>query len=321
MMIGHSTERLQSFSIHFSHRNACVMFLLCTIALLACCFASNVVADDDDVVYLSDLQWVSASNGLGPVELDMSNGGTNSGDGSIITLNGQTYQKGLGVHANSEIVYDISKDYSQFLADIGIDDEAGSSRGSVIFQVWADGTNIYESVLIAGRAPIIHIDLNVTGVDELKLIVTDAGNGNDYDHADWAGIRLVSVPKPPKDADNDQMPDKWERRYFHSTNHPNGAATADYDSDGLSNINEYFAGTDPTDADSVLEMTSVQKGDGSDLVLRWKSVRDKQYSIQTSTSLMDGFVTQASGIPATPPINTYAVPLDQEACYYKVLVD
>lgn len=51
------------------------------------------------------------------------------------------------------------------------------------------------------------------------------------------------------DSDGDGMPDEWEIRY--GLNPANsGDAGSDADSDGLSNLNEYLAGTDPTDSDS-----------------------------------------------------------------------
>jgi hypothetical protein len=57
--------------------------------------------------YVSDLTWVSATNGHGPVEKDKSNGENLAGDGRTLTLNGVTYAKGLGVHAASEVVYNL----------------------------------------------------------------------------------------------------------------------------------------------------------------------------------------------------------------------
>jgi len=83
---------------------------------------------------VSDLQALTSVNGWGPMEIDMSNGEMAAGDGRIITINGSQYQKGLGVHAYSEVVYDIGGQFSTFISDIGVDDEVGN-RGSVIFQV------------------------------------------------------------------------------------------------------------------------------------------------------------------------------------------
>jgi hypothetical protein len=39
-----------------------------------------------------------------------------------------------------------------------------------------------------------HIALNVNGVKQLRLHVDDAGDGIDYDHADWAAARVTAAP-------------------------------------------------------------------------------------------------------------------------------
>lgn len=54
-----------------------------------------------ETVYLSDLNWVGTPiNGWGPVEKDRSNGERGATDGNVITIEGQTYAKGLGAHGN-----------------------------------------------------------------------------------------------------------------------------------------------------------------------------------------------------------------------------
>lgn len=140
-------------------------------------------------VYLSDISWLSAQNGWGPVERDKSNGESPAGDGRTITLNGTTYSKGLGVHANSEIAYSLNSQYASFLSDIGVDDE--ETTGSVTFQVWLDGTKVYDSGVMNATSTTKSINLNVNGKNTLKLVVTDAGDGANSDHGDWANARLT----------------------------------------------------------------------------------------------------------------------------------
>lgn len=142
------------------------------------------------MVYLSDLNRVSAFNGHGPVELDTSNGEAAAGDGQTITLNGVAYGKGIGAHANSEIVYDLGGEYSSFVADVGIDDEVGS-HGTVIFRVYADGELLYDSGVMTGDSPTRSINVSVAGRQQLRLVVDVAGDNHFWDHADWAGARLV----------------------------------------------------------------------------------------------------------------------------------
>lgn len=132
--------------------------------------------------YLSDLNWSSASNGYGDVQKDKSN------NGNTLTLNGTTYSKGLGVHAASEIVYNLNGSYSKFTADAGIDDE--SWAGSVQFQVFADGNKVYDSGVVTGSSDTQHIDVSINGAKELKLVVLDGGDGINSDHADWANAQV-----------------------------------------------------------------------------------------------------------------------------------
>ena len=149
--------------------------------------------------YLSDLNWTSASNGWGPVRKDRSNGESQvTADGPLIILNGTTYPKGLGTHANSIVTYQLAGRYARFLSQVGVDDEAGSN-GLVNFQVYLDNVLAYESGLMNGSSATKGIDLNVGGKNELKLVVTDGGNGIYYDHSDWAAARVVSVSNPVSD--------------------------------------------------------------------------------------------------------------------------
>ncbi|MGH7179001.1 MAG: NPCBM/NEW2 domain-containing protein, partial [Tepidisphaeraceae bacterium] len=140
--------------------------------------------------FLSDLTPTFASNGWGPYEKDKSNGEQAAGDGVPIKLNGTTYTKGLGVHATSDLRYNLAGQYASFTASIGVDDEVGSA-GSVVFQVWCDGIKLYDSGTMTGSTATKNVSVNVTGKNELKLIVTNAGNGSGSDHADWANAKIT----------------------------------------------------------------------------------------------------------------------------------
>ncbi|WP_175631936.1 NPCBM/NEW2 domain-containing protein [Virgibacillus siamensis] len=143
--------------------------------------------------FISELPFLDEpQNGWGPVELDTSNGRNSEGDGSTITLNGKTYEKGLGVHAQSEVTYYLGGHSSRFTADIGVDDEMrNGSPSSVIFQVWGDGKKLFDSGLMTETSETKTVDVNIEGVNVLKLVVTDSGNGNGSDHADWADAKIM----------------------------------------------------------------------------------------------------------------------------------
>lgn len=151
-------------------------------------------------ISLSDLEWSYVSNGWGPVEKNKSNNDSAAGDGRTLTIQGQRYAQGLGVHANSEIRYRLDGKYSNFTSAIGLDDESGNI-GSVSFQVWADGAKLYDSGYMGPATPLKSINVSIAGKNELKLIVTDGGDNINWDHGDWANARLVQA------ASNNPQPD------------------------------------------------------------------------------------------------------------------
>lgn len=158
--------------------------------------------------YLSEFDPVVKDNGWGRYERDRSNGESRSRDGETIEINGVKYGRGLGVHAKSDLRYQLFRKFKSFNADLGVDDEVGQG-GSVIFEVWLDGARKYVSPLMKGTDAALPISLDVTNVNELKLIVLDGGDGITRDHADWAGARVstgAAVNPNPNPNPNPQPP-------------------------------------------------------------------------------------------------------------------
>ncbi|MDD7836577.1 endo-alpha-N-acetylgalactosaminidase family protein [Paenarthrobacter sp. AB444] len=141
-------------------------------------------------VYASDHPWVSATNGWGPVEKDMSNGEQGAGDGKPLTLNGTVFAKGLGAHANSTIRYFLGGRCTAFNATVGIDD-AQPTRGSVKFSVVADGTTKLTTPVLGATSAPLPLTVDVTGAQYVELMADDAGDSNGNDHADWAGAKFT----------------------------------------------------------------------------------------------------------------------------------
>ncbi|MER5863678.1 NPCBM/NEW2 domain-containing protein [Kitasatospora sp. NPDC002040] len=142
-------------------------------------------------VNLSELAWSDARSDFGTVRKDR------SVDGNPIRLNGTGYAKGIGTHANSSVTYPLNGGYTRFRSDVGIDDEITAS-GTVRFEVWGDGVKLYSSPsTLTPTSPTQSIDISVAGVNSLVLKATDAGDGINSDHADWAGARLIANRQTP----------------------------------------------------------------------------------------------------------------------------
>ncbi|MFF2412631.1 NPCBM/NEW2 domain-containing protein [Streptomyces sp. NPDC058092] len=149
-----------------------------------------VVAPPAGSSYLSDLPRLSATNGWGPVEQDTSNGESKAGDGNPITIGGTVFAKGLGVHAHSAVEFYTGGACSAVTAQVGVDDEKGT-KGTVAFEVWADGTKAASTNVLTNAMPAQPLSADVSGAQVVRLVVTDGGDGTDSDHADWADLRIT----------------------------------------------------------------------------------------------------------------------------------
>ena len=114
-------------------------------------------------------------------------------DSSPLTLSGIVYPHGLGTHAVSRLLIELQGSATHFDAMAGVDDEK-KGAGSVQFQVFVDGKKQAETPVLHGGDAPVPVSVDLTGAKRMTLVVTDGGDGNDSDHADWAGALLTLVP-------------------------------------------------------------------------------------------------------------------------------
>lgn len=155
----------------------------------------SVVGDYD---YVSDINWESAKVDWLTANKDKAPNGS-----TIQLINSgidRSYEKGLGVHANSEVIYNIEDmGYTSFEAYIGIDQSLrGNANASATFEVWVDGKKSYESGVFKHNTPQQFIEIPLEGAKEIKLITTDAKNSNSADHTVWADAKLIMTNGQPK---------------------------------------------------------------------------------------------------------------------------
>ncbi len=149
------------------------------------------------VHYLSDLAAEGAiehRQQWGKLGLDAA--ANKSARGSPIRIGRQVYRKGLGHHANGEILVKLNGQYEAFHADVGVQWQ-GSGRGSVIFRVEVDGREVFRNGPMSDSDPPKKIRVSLKDAKKLRLVADDAGDGISYDMADWAGARLLGGPHTP----------------------------------------------------------------------------------------------------------------------------
>ena len=148
------------------------------------------VVNMEDFKYLTDYNWKSTQNSYKAPNKDKSMSGKAL---RLTNENGQevTYERGIGAHSTSTIIYDLSdKDYAYFTSYVGVDRQMFGTVGSVSFEVYVDGEKKFDSGLMKSRDPQKYVEVDINGAKELKLVVTDGGNGNGSDHATWGDAKL-----------------------------------------------------------------------------------------------------------------------------------
>jgi hypothetical protein len=133
--------------------------------------------------YLSDLEPLSSSTRpiIAPAR-DWKRDSTVTG--LPIKIGDQTYDKGLGFAAGTEVTFENDGPYDLFLAEIGIDIDA-RGRGDCEFVILSGDEELLRE-RVRGGEPARLIKVNISGVDKVTLRV-EAGEDLDIaDHADWA---------------------------------------------------------------------------------------------------------------------------------------
>ena len=202
----------------------------------------------------------------------------------------------------------------------GISDSPSISADArfIVFRSFA--TNVIPGI---SNVPSLFVFDRTTGSNSLLATASAGGwtsfaslpivstNGNNVVFQSWnvAGItndlnRVQNIFAAAQDSliadsDADGIPDWWMLQYF---GHANGEqsdssrATDDADGDGLSNAQEYFCGTDPTNPNSVLALQIAPDTIGSNTAsLTWPATPGKTYQVQYKDNLNGAAWTNYSG--------------------------
>ena len=171
------------------------------ILLLTCVAASATIHAAS--VRLDELDLAPMTAGWGAARTNLSVTGT------PLSVGGVKFARGAGTHANSECLVTLDGRAQRFSARVGVDDNAGNARASLEFQVLGDGRELWRSGVCRWQDAPRDCRVELAGITNLELIVTDAGDGLEFDHADWAeagfeftGVvpRTVAVVAPPEAA-------------------------------------------------------------------------------------------------------------------------
>ena len=170
-----------------------------------------VTLADGSTIKLTDRKYLRGTCGWGSI------GVNRNLEGNSLSINGQKYDNGYAVHANSILLFDIPENAVRFTALVGLDNSGTDqgSKSSVEFMVFDGDPTMREETTDqwSGGNVTIKIDpgkqaacsgfisrttaqtrdmeADIEGAEKLYLVVTNGGDGLSYDHADWANPVLV----------------------------------------------------------------------------------------------------------------------------------
>jgi len=163
--------------------------------LLSVCAFSGQRRRDAQIVWLSSLDLGKMTAGWGRPVSDR------SVQKKAISIAGRKFDKGVGTHARSVMYIDLAGGSQRFSAYVGVDDEVNGNIGSVEFRIYGDGKLLWTSGVMKANEPARKADVDVSGVQTLVLLVGSAGDGINFDHANWAQAKFTVTGELPRAID------------------------------------------------------------------------------------------------------------------------
>ncbi|HVY68702.1 MAG TPA: thrombospondin type 3 repeat-containing protein, partial [Verrucomicrobiae bacterium] len=116
------------------------------------------------------------------------------------------------------------------------------------------------------------------------------------------------------DVNHNGISDAWEAAFFGSVsaNHP---ATTDTDHDGMSDYAEFFAGTDPTNAESHLEIAMPVVNSNRTIGFNWNAIPGRSYRLEGTTDATNWIVYSDWVIATSATASITLPPLAQRQSY------
>jgi alpha-galactosidase len=124
-------------------------------------------------------------------ELDFGHIGINENYyGGPLSIHGVVYSHGLWVNSVATLYYYLGGNCSNFSASLGLDD-SDKGTGAVVYEIYADGTQVYNSGVVTNTTPTVNASVNVSGAQVLELYVGEGNGTINYGNADFGDPQLT----------------------------------------------------------------------------------------------------------------------------------
>ncbi|HEY0667570.1 MAG TPA: NPCBM/NEW2 domain-containing protein, partial [Sphingobacteriaceae bacterium] len=166
-----------------------LFFLLAVLSLLFQSMKEPV----EHKVLLSALNIKNIRQGFGSPQLNKSAGG------KPFFIASQTFENGVGTNPRSVLWVNLAGGSSKFISTVGIDDASVEKTHTVKFKILGDGKKLWDSGEMKYGQPAKQLELDVSGVNELVLIVNVLNTYNRVKvQTNWANAYFIVTGSEPQ---------------------------------------------------------------------------------------------------------------------------
>ena len=249
-------------------------------------------------------------------------GGSGSGQLTLTGGNLQALSMVVGQLAGSQGSLMISGGTATVWSSLVVGNCGTTAAGQVTV---ASGGSLF--VTNATHTAFLDVRNGTLVVDHGGLLVADRIIGTNgcgrIIHVNGGTIIVTTLTLDPSlSAVGDNIPNSWKQQYSLDPLDPN-VANQDPDGDGMSNLQEFLAGTDPTNSASYFHITSVVSS-GNDLAVTWMMGSGKTNALQAmagsyydTNNYADIFIVTNTVGPTTNYLDLVAA-TNAPARYYRV---
>jgi alpha-galactosidase len=148
----------------------------------------TTTAQSTRVVWLDDMLIQTYSEGIRPVEVKKNY------SGNTLSINGKKFNRGLGAQSPCVLAFLLNGQAKRFSSLIGADD-LGNREIPLTFYVIGDGKVLFEKAdMKIGDEPV-KVDVNLVGIKQLGLLVTDkvGGINNKRTYCNWINAQIEMI--------------------------------------------------------------------------------------------------------------------------------
>ncbi len=104
--------------------------------------------------------------------------------GGPIRVGGRGFERGIGVHSRSRLVYGLDEGCERLVCAYGLDDDAGP-MADVEVEVSVDGKRVHHGPAVRPDGQVHRVSVDLTGAQRVELLVDFGKNGHVQDRFNW----------------------------------------------------------------------------------------------------------------------------------------